>query len=84
MTNYESFMKMNITEFAESRIQVNEDFDILTNDTINTYENNEYGWEQAIKDEIEWLNQEVKEEETVEYYTQDQLSDMWHGMGRSE
>jgi len=82
MTNYEKFMNMNIREFAETRLQWNGEFDMLSNDTMNTYSNNDEGIEKAIQDEIEWLNQEVTEEE--EYYTQDELSAMWHSMGRSE
>lgn len=80
MTNYEKFMSMSIEEFAESRIELNADFDMLTNDTIITYNNDDDGIEQVIKDEIEWLNQQVEEE----YYSQDELSAIWHGMGRSE
>ena len=83
MTNYEKFMSMNIEEFAESRIRYNEDFDMLTNDTIETYNNDDIGAEQAIRDEIEWLNQEMEKEEE-EYYTQDELSAIWNSMGRSE
>ena len=83
MTNYEKFMSMSIREFAETRIQWNGEFDTLSNDTISTYSNDEEEMERAIQDEINWLNQEVTEEEE-KYYTQDELSAMWHGMGRSE
>ena len=81
MTNYEKYMSMSIREFAETRIQWNGEFDMLLNDTINTYINDDEGMEKAIQDEIEWLNQESEEEE---FCTQDELSAIWHGFGRSE
>ena len=80
MTNYENFMNMNIKEFAITRINWDEQLKMYTNDTINSYYEGEI--EEAIKDEIGWLNQKVTKEE--EYHTQDELSTIWHGFGRSE
>lgn len=82
MTNYEKFINMSIREFAKSRLQWDGEFGQISNDTINSYGDDEDEIERAIQDEVEWLNQEVINEE--EYNTQDELSDIWNSMDRSE
>lgn len=58
MTNFEKYMSMSIEEFAETRVDYDDGWGCFRNDTGESYYEND-GYKLAIKDEIQWLRQEV-------------------------
>ena len=57
MNNYQRIINMTIEEMAESRVRQNYETGNYENDIpLNEY----YNLEDAIKEEIEWLNKEVE------------------------